>query len=717
MAKQKNTPRKPAHPALEGPENSIVIQQITIGQVNRGNQTIQTWFQNVKSAENILMPMRRQLYDTYLDVSIDLHLDSVMDKRIRAVKTTEFEWPGLENDAVRENLASPWFAEFLHRIQESIFWGTTLLEFQLSTFDGMIGDVELIPRQNVIPEKGIISIDGYSENGFYYRDGIYVNYILEVGRKNDLGKLAKIAPYVLLKRANLSDFSRYNEMFGMPLRVYEYDPLKPGAREEAEKSAKNYGSAAYIVVPKGFANVQFHDSVKQSTAYAYDKLHEILNNEITIGVLGQQLTTVGEGGGSFELGKVHKSVEAAINLEDRLRAEYIINYPFRRNILIPHGYPLQGIKGKFKTADEIAKEKKLELWIKLFESGAPIAEEDFYKEFGIEAPGGRPVVVSAKPSGAPVPGPGDGGDPQPDPDGGDPDDPQPPKGAPRGGAGGKKPDVTAQVYEMYSHKCERDRTPMRVTMAYKDSLDEIIDRLIDQIRRGEIRPGDIDPELFNLVAAELWRGVQKGYGVKLDSAKGSEIGMLKALRTDVYIFSGFKNYHFLRAATDLLIDTENNRIRTFDLFRSEILKLNSTYNINFLRTEYNYAVASAQMAHKWQDIVDNKGALPLLKYETVGDARVRAAHAALDGVVKPVDDPFWDHYMPPNSWNCRCTVRQLDAGEITQTEPDKLPQLTEMFRINSGKQAVVFPRNHPYYKVDPADQDRADNNFDLPIPE
>lgn len=711
---QKNSPRKSANPALEGKEKSLVIQEITIGQVNRGNQTIESWFSNVKAAENTLMPMRRMLYDTFLDVSIDLHLDSVMQKRIRAVKTMPFEWEGLDNDLIKENFASPWFAELLTRIQERVFWGTTLVEIQLSTWDGLIADVEMIPRQNVKPEVGIISKDGYSDDGFRYREGMFANYILEIGRKNDLGLLTKLAPYVLLKRQNLADFSRYNEMFGMPLRVYEYDPLKPGARTEAEKSAKAYGSAAYIVIPKGFASVQFQDSVKQSTAYAYDKLHEILNNEITIGVLGQLLTTGGEGGGSYELGKVHKAVEGAINLEDRLTAEYILNYPFRRNILVPHGYPMADIKGKFKTADEISKDKKLDLWIRLFQSGAPIAEEDFYKEFGIEPPGNRPVVVSQNSS--PTPPPPDPGD---DPDGPEPGPgskpaPKPPK--PAGGGGAKKPDLNAQLNDLYSRKCERDRTPMRVTLSYKSELDEVVDRIIQQITSGEIKPGDVDPQLYNLVSTELWRGVQKGYGVKMEAAEGAQVGMLKALRTNVYVFSGFKNYQFLRAATDLLVD-ENGIVKPFGKFRDAVLKLNNAYNVEYLRTEYNYAVASSQMAHKWQTFSENKGTLPYLKYETVGDARVRAAHAALDGIVKPVDDPFWDQYMPPNSWNCRCTVRQLAEGDVTVTQPDNLPQLNEMFRINSGKQAVVFPKNHPYYQVAAGDQGRADNNFGLPIPE
>lgn len=409
-------------------KESIVVNQLTVGQVTRGNQSVQTWIQNVKAAENTRMPNRRQLYNTYTDIAIDLHLDMLMDKRIRAVKTTPFEWTGLENEVIQKNFRSPWFVELLTLIQRRIFWGTTLAEISLGD-DGLISDVSLIPHQNVKPEAGIISLDGVSDSGIAYREGQFINYILEIGRKTDLGKLAKIAPYVLMKRLNLADFSRYNEMFGMPLRVYEYDPLQTGSRAEVEKQAAAYGSAAYIVLPKGMGSVEFHDSVKQSTAYAYDKLHEILNDELTIGILGQSLTTGGQGGGSYELGRVHKAVEAAINLEDRLIAEYIINYPFKNNILIPHGYPLENIEGKFKVSEEIPKDKLMTLFTQLFQAGAPIAEEDFYKIFGIDVPGGRPLVVREVSNTAPPANDPNSDNPPPTP-------PTPPKGG--GTAGNKK---------------------------------------------------------------------------------------------------------------------------------------------------------------------------------------------------------------------------------------------------------------------------------------
>lgn len=688
---------------------SIVIQDITIGQVTRGNQTIQTWFQNIKSAESSLNPNRRQLLNTYFDVSIDLHLRSVMDKRIRAVKTTPFEWVGLENEVIMENFKAPWFAEFLHRLQERIFWGTTLVEFMLGS-DGLIGDVQLVPRQNVKPERGLISKDGVSDAGIFYREGVYVNYILEIGRKNDLGLLANIAPYVLMKRQNLADFTRYNEMFGMPLRVYEYDPNKPQGREEAKRSAEDFGSAAYIIVPKGFADVRFEDSVKQSTAYAYDKLHEILNNEITIGVLGQLLTTGGEGGGSYELGKVHKAVEEAINLEDRLYAEYVINYPMKHNILVPHGYPLEGIRGKFKTADELNKEKKLAIWIQLLQSGAPIAEEDFYKEFGIEPPGQRPVVVRTGNSGNNT-APPETDPPKPQP----PAKPQggsPAKGSPQGGAGAKKLADLRAYYKLGS--AANKRGTGAITLSYRNDLNEIIDDIIARVRNGSLRPGDVDPALSKLVSEQLFKGVEKGYNLTLAAARGSDKLMLETLRQNVYRFSGFKNYHFVLDANALLRNAEGN-VKAFSEFRADVLALNKEYNVDFLRTEYNHAVATSRMAGKWKRFKDDVAELPLLQFETVGDERTRAAHQKFDGIIKPVTDPFWNKWLPPLDYNCRCTVRQLSDGEVSTLNVNDLGDPKPGFGINWGEQQVVFPRTHPQFEVEPEHEQQADNNFNLPL--
>jgi len=58
------------------------------------------------------------------------------------------------------------------------------------------------------------------------------------------------------------------------------------------------------------------------------------------------------------------------------------------------------------------------------------------------------------------------------------------------------------------------------------------------------------------------------------------------------------------------------------------------------------------------------------EYSTVGDGRVRPAHAALDGSKLAKDDPRWSEIWPPNGFNCRCdTIEIYDKG-TPQYPPD-----------------------------------------------
>jgi SPP1 gp7 family putative phage head morphogenesis protein len=267
---------------------------------------------------------------------------------------------------------------------------------------------------------------------------------------------------------------------------------------------------------------------------------------------------------------------------------------------------------------------------------------------------------------------------------------------------------------LYANSC--GSTYKSVSLSYQSELQKLIDNIIEKIYAGEMAAGDVDAAIYELVARELFKGVEKGYAVKLTKAKGADLAMLNKLKNNVYVFSGFKEYHFLREATDALYD-EAGAMRSFSAFKESILKLNDKYNVDWLRTEYNHAIGSARMASKWVDISEGKDLYPYLQYVTAGDSRVRVSHKPLDGIVKHIDDPFWNKYYPPNDWNCRCTVKQVDEYPIDQVATSQLPELKEMFSMNSGKQGVIFPESHPYYKVLNQDSGKAGKNFGLKIPE
>lgn len=136
------------------------------------------------------------------------------------------------------------------------------------------------------------------------------------------------------------------------------------------------------------------------------------------------------------------------------------------------------------------------------------------------------------------------------------------------------------------------------------------------------------------------------------------------------------------------------------------MELNDKYNHRYLRTEYNQAVQSAQMASKWADFERDKEFINL-QYRTANDERVRASHRVLHGVTLPVDDKFWQQYTPPNGWGCRCTVvavpkddpdfpvRDAQGSTINGKEVFPTPAY-EIFETNTAKDRKVFPDKHPY---------------------
>lgn len=178
------------------------------------------------------------------------------------------------------------------------------------------------------------------------------------------------------------------------------------------------------------------------------------------------------------------------------------------------------------------------------------------------------------------------------------------------------------------------------------------------------------------------------------------------LDENIFWFSGFKTHHELVEASHLLKDN-NGGFKPFEQYLQDVRAIDNTYNRNYLNAEYNFATASTQMAVKWKEW-EKDGDRYDLQYRTAGDDRVREEHAALDGTTLPPSDPFWNHYLPPNGWNCRCTTVQVRKGKYPRSNSKEAiargqactdTPKKQIFRFNPGKQEKIFPPKHPYYKV------------------
>ncbi len=127
-----------------------------------------------------------------------------------------------------------------------------------------------------------------------------------------------------------------------------------------------------------------------------------------------------------------------------------------------------------------------------------------------------------------------------------------------------------------------------------------------------------------------------------------------------------------------------------------------------------YAATSYRLMDAQRDL------FPLWQYQSLGDGRVRQAHAALDGVVMPADSPFWKTHFPPWDFGCRCQaipISEDDARDIAAADkarPKEQQQLLDdAERLRLEREHIIVrhadPTNRkgaptPFFVQSPAEQ-------------
>ena len=225
---------------------------------------------------------------------------------------------------------------------------------------------------------------------------------------------------------------------------------------------------------------------------------------------------------------------------------------------------------------------------------------------------------------------------------------------------------------------------------------ELAEQIAKRIYDGETPTSD--RRLLQSCAQDLMQGVHKGLGKREVDWESPDADMIQHLTENVYQFAAAKNYHELRDLTDAVHD--GDKVRSFEDYEKEVSGIVGKYNRDWLRTEYNQAIAASQSAARWNEFKRHENEMPYLKYQCVLDENTRQEHRILDGIIKRMDDEFWDEYMPPNGWGCRCEAIQLPGSHYQETpnndiHPSGVP---DMFKTNFGKKGIVFPPEHAYYK-------------------
>ena len=248
-----------------------------------------------------------------------------------------------------------------------------------------------------------------------------------------------------------------------------------------------------------------------------------------------------------------------------------------------------------------------------------------------------------------------------------------------------------------------------------------IDGLLSAVFSGVITSQALPEALYFAIAEHLKKGLYEGFGGALIDFSGKPEQLLAELRENIYMFSGAKTYQQVKEMVSLIED--EGKIRTFSSFKKEALATYEKYNVNYLKTEYETAIASGQQGYLWSNIVKDADILPYLQFTAVLDKNTTVECRHMDGVVARWDDKIWNTCYPPNHWNCRSSVLQTDeehlvssSSKIEKARKETEADMQDVFKMNCGKDGYVFKKDHPYFDVAPKDKAFAKRNFDLPIP-
>ncbi len=217
--------------------------------ITQTRNDIGSWKRALQAAYNVERPRRARLYNLYRDILLDAHLSALIELRMQHTLSAPFQildGDKPDEEATARIQSAQWSLQLMRFILDIRNWEHSLVELN------MVGDkfsVGLIPRNNVIPEQGLVLLREDNENGIAYRDTReYGTWLLEFWEPNQFGLLNKAIPHVLFKRFAQSCWSELCEIYAIPPRYIKTDTTDPVMLDRAEAMLRDMGSAAWFII-------------------------------------------------------------------------------------------------------------------------------------------------------------------------------------------------------------------------------------------------------------------------------------------------------------------------------------------------------------------------------------------------------------------------------------------------------------------------------------
>lgn len=477
--------------------------------------------------------------------------------------------------------------------------------------------------------------------------------------------LHSLLKYYVFYAYALNHWAQFVETYGKPPRIGKYDPLSTPKEVEVLKSAvKALGTDQAAIISKN-TEIEFKDFAgKDSSRTLYESLCAFVTSRVTNAILGQTLTTEQGDTGSYAQAKVHDTVQDDIMESDLADLAEFVNTILRYTDAVNFGGT--GPEVYFEVFKPTTLTERILIDEKLVSLGLEIAEDHFYDTYNVNRPGKGQKTLKRFTPWDPAPEETDGQDQQSE---------TPPVEQHANAA-----DAPAGIAKLLSQ--------LQAELRACKNLKEL--RAFDRAKYARQIGDDMASQVISAyVDGRKRRKANSGLPVIRFEWDDGSIATANAFRSQTHIISAVRIGESFKALWDQAADIIESGGSFVDFIASAVLSGFAPDNPYHLRTEYDTAIAGAQMAGRWAEIEADRDLFPYLRYVTMRDEKVRDEHIILDGTVAAVDDVFWLENTPPNGYNCRCDVEQL-----TESEAEKDPQLTaprgtlnqpDEFKQNPGK--------------------------------
>ena len=349
-------------------------------QLSRFGMEISNWKIGLESWEDVNNPTTAELIRVYNDIALDPHLTAAIETRKSRTLSKDYkviDQDGEKIDEQSEIFNSIWFRDYIKFALDSRFYGYSLIQFGDRVKNGF-DYVKLVPREYVYPQKMAVRKSAFSNQPLIpIKTGKFAPWVQFVGRRgDDLGLFSKAAPMMIYKKTTQAAWAEFSELFGAPFRLGKTDIRNEDLRDNMYYMLENMGRNAYGVFNHD-DDLEFIGDKKTDAYEVYDKLIERANSEISKLILGS--TMVMDSGSSRSQAEVHERTLEAIDKEDSLFIQEIVN-----NELIPwlnknHGFNITGL-WKWDDSERVSKAEQFERDIKLIQTGKYKIPGDYITE-------------------------------------------------------------------------------------------------------------------------------------------------------------------------------------------------------------------------------------------------------------------------------------------------------------------------------------------------